>query len=157
VLLQPVLSAEAAPKAAPKLQNVVDGGVTELVSSSVIGSLSSAEKKVETSGFRHECSLSFCQVYTVPLLPPNCCTFSPYAAGISHTVRQFKVTAQACLYLIPHPDSLPCVAQSLEINKRIQRQNNAPVDFPAFVRDGFDIKIMADDYERDNKGLIYKV
>jgi len=69
----------------------------------------------------------------------------------------YKDTAQACLYLVSQPDLLPCVAQSLEINKRIQRQNNAPVDFPAFVRDGFDIKIMADDYERDNKGLIYKV
>lgn len=48
-------------------------------------------------------------------------------------------------------------AQSLENNKRIQKQNNAPLDFPAFLRQGYDIKIMADGYERDDKGLIYKV
>ena len=47
--------------------------------------------------------------------------------------------------------------QSLENNKRIQAQNNAPLDFPTFLRQGYDIKIMADGYERDDKGLIYKV
>ena len=47
--------------------------------------------------------------------------------------------------------------QSLENNRRIQTQNNAPLDFPAFVRQGYDIKIMADGYDRDEKGLIYKV
>ena len=46
--------------------------------------------------------------------------------------------------------------QSLENNRRIQAQNNAPQDFPAFVRNGYDIKIMADGYDRDDKGLIYK-
>ena len=53
--------------------------------------------------------------------------------------------------------SLHCVAQSLENNRRIQAQNNAPIDFPSFVRQGYDIKIMADGYDRDDKGLIYKV
>ena len=47
--------------------------------------------------------------------------------------------------------------QALENNRRIQAQNNAPPDFPAFVRNGFDIKIMADGYDVDEKGLIYKV
>ena len=47
--------------------------------------------------------------------------------------------------------------QALENNRRIQAQNNAPRDFPAFVRQGYDIKIMADGYDIDDKGLIYKV
>ena len=47
--------------------------------------------------------------------------------------------------------------QALENNRRIQAQNNAPPDFPAFVRQGYDIKIMADGYDVDDKGLIYKV
>ncbi len=40
--MQPALTA----RAAPKLKEVVDGGVTELVPSSIIGSLSAADKKV---------------------------------------------------------------------------------------------------------------
>ena len=98
----------------------------------------------------------FVRVYTVPLLPSGHGTFRSYTAGKSHLPANTRTQLR---HVSPdsHPDSLPCVAQSLEINKRIQRQNNAPVDFPSFVRDGFDIKIMADDYERDNKGLIYKV
>lgn len=56
-----------------------------------------------------------------------------------------------------HHLRLCAVIQSLENNRRIQRQNNAPQDFPAFVRQGYDIKIMADGYEIDSKGLIYKV
>ena len=32
-----------------------------------------------------------------------------------------------------------------------------PSDFPSFVRQGYDIKIMADGYDIDEKGLIYKV
>lgn len=47
--------------------------------------------------------------------------------------------------------------QALENNRRIQTQNNVPSDFPAFVRQGYDIKILADDYVVDDKGLIYKV
>ncbi len=48
-------------------------------------------------------------------------------------------------------------AQVLETNRRVQAQNNAPPDFPAFVRQGFDIKVLADGYSVDSKGLIYKV
>lgn len=47
--------------------------------------------------------------------------------------------------------------QALTNNRRIQTQNNVPPDFPAFVRQGYDIKILADDYVIDDKGLIYKV
>lgn len=45
----------------------------------------------------------------------------------------------------------------LDINLRVQRQNGAPSDFPVFVRQGFDIKILADGYTEDAQGLIYKV
>jgi hypothetical protein len=47
--------------------------------------------------------------------------------------------------------------QALANNRRIQAQNNAPSDFPAFVRQGYDIKILADGYEVEESGLIYKV
>ncbi len=47
--------------------------------------------------------------------------------------------------------------QALENNRRIQAQNNVPAGFPAFVRQGYDIKVMADGYDVDEKGLIYKV
>ncbi|CAK0783627.1 hypothetical protein CVIRNUC_006826 [Coccomyxa viridis] len=77
-------------RAASKLKDVVDGGVTVLVPSSTTDSFSPAEKK------------------------------------------------------------------SLENNRRIQQQNNVPSDFPSFVRQGYDIKIMADGYDIDEKGLIYK-
>ena len=51
----------------------------------------------------------------------------------------------------------PAGAQVLETNRRVQAQNNAPPDFPAFVRQGYDIKVLADGYSVDSKGLIYKV
>ncbi|KAL4447299.1 hypothetical protein ABPG77_007332 [Micractinium sp. CCAP 211/92] len=46
--------------------------------------------------------------------------------------------------------------QILEYNLRTQRQNNAPPDFPAFVREGYDMTILADGYQRSPDGLIYK-
>ena len=46
--MQPALPGKAAGRAAPKLKEVVDGGVTELVPSSIIGSLSAADKKVHS-------------------------------------------------------------------------------------------------------------
>ncbi|BDA41338.1 probable FK506-binding protein at C-terminar half [Coccomyxa sp. Obi] len=50
----------------------------------------------------------------------------------------------------------PAEKKALENNRRIQTQNNVPPDFPSFVRQGYDIKILADDYVVDDKGLIYK-
>lgn len=34
-----------------------------------------------------------------------------------------------------------CDKQALELNTRIQQQNAAPVGFPAFVREGFNVKV----------------
>ncbi|XP_022153545.1 peptidyl-prolyl cis-trans isomerase FKBP20-2, chloroplastic isoform X2 [Momordica charantia] len=44
----------------------------------------------------------------------------------------------------------------LEQNKRIQRENNAPDDFPSFVREGFEVKVVAPEtYVKGDSGLIY--
>ena len=45
----------------------------------------------------------------------------------------------------------------LAINKRVQTQNNAPLGFPNFVRDGYEIVILADGYQESQDGLIWKV
>lgn len=47
--------------------------------------------------------------------------------------------------------------QVLAINKRVQTQNNAPLGFPNFVRDGYEIIILADGYSETQEGLIWKV
>ncbi|CAN1272211.1 Peptidyl-prolyl cis-trans isomerase FKBP20-2, chloroplastic [Linum perenne] len=45
----------------------------------------------------------------------------------------------------------------LEQNKRVQRENNAPEEFPNFVREGFEVKVVASDkYVKTESGLIYK-
>ncbi|GAB4823423.1 hypothetical protein N2152v2_010469 [Parachlorella kessleri] len=46
--------------------------------------------------------------------------------------------------------------QVLQNNLRTQRQNNAPLDFPNFVREGYDMTIVADGYQVSPEGLIYK-
>lgn len=43
----------------------------------------------------------------------------------------------------------------LEQNKRIQRENNAPEEFPSFVREGFTVKVVtSDNYVKRDSGLI---
>lgn len=49
-----------------------------------------------------------------------------------------------------------CALQSLAVNRRIQSQNKAPREFPLFVREGYKVKVLADDYIMDKGGLIYK-
>ncbi|GLC73538.1 hypothetical protein PLESTF_001388800 [Pleodorina starrii] len=44
----------------------------------------------------------------------------------------------------------------LSINRRIQTQNRVPGDFPGFVREGFDVKVVGDGYSVAPSGLIYK-
>ncbi|KAI8530888.1 hypothetical protein RHMOL_Rhmol11G0095000 [Rhododendron molle] len=44
----------------------------------------------------------------------------------------------------------------LEQNKRIQRENNAPEDFPSFVREGFQVNVVtSENYVKRDSGLIY--
>jgi len=40
----------------------------------------------------------------------------------------------------------------LGLNRRVQAQNRAPPEFPAFVRDGFDITIVGEGYETTPEG-----
>lgn len=44
--------------------------------------------------------------------------------------------------------------QVLEYNQRIQRQNNAPSGFPSFIRDKFDITVVAADYTVTPEGAL---
>lgn len=47
--------------------------------------------------------------------------------------------------------------QVLEYNKRTQRQNGAPPDFPLFAREGYDMTVLTSDgYKVSPEGLIYK-
>ncbi|KAK4783100.1 hypothetical protein SAY86_007474 [Trapa natans] len=45
----------------------------------------------------------------------------------------------------------------LEQNKRIQRENNVPEDFPSFIREGFEVKVVtSNNYVKRESGLIYR-
>ncbi|XP_024627995.1 peptidyl-prolyl cis-trans isomerase FKBP20-2, chloroplastic isoform X2 [Medicago truncatula] len=45
----------------------------------------------------------------------------------------------------------------LQQNRNIQKQNNAPDDFPNFIREGFEVKVVApDNYITRDSGLIYR-
>ncbi|KHN44560.1 Peptidyl-prolyl cis-trans isomerase FKBP20-2, chloroplastic [Glycine soja] len=45
----------------------------------------------------------------------------------------------------------------LQQNRRIQKENNAPEDFPNFVREGFQVKVVSsDNYIKSDSGLIYR-
>lgn len=44
----------------------------------------------------------------------------------------------------------------LEQNQRIKVLNRAPSDFPAFIRKGYSVQVLADGYKYDDNGLIYK-
>ena len=89
--MQPALTA----RAAPGLKEVVDGGVTELVPSSIIGSLSAAEKKV--------CALStvlllFCgfpvwHTEALHTLLPCCLLTEVYLRGHCHRFPSWCHTA----------------------------------------------------------------
>ncbi|XP_061347801.1 peptidyl-prolyl cis-trans isomerase FKBP20-2, chloroplastic isoform X2 [Gastrolobium bilobum] len=45
----------------------------------------------------------------------------------------------------------------LQQNKRVQKENNAPEDFPSFIREGFEVKVLSsDNYVKSDSGLIYR-
>lgn len=46
--------------------------------------------------------------------------------------------------------------QILLLNKRIQTQNRTAEGFPAFIREGFDVKVIAPGYQVTPEGIIYK-
>eukprot|EP00955_Chlamydomonas_euryale_P086794 364246-Chlamydomonas_euryale.AAC.15 len=46
--------------------------------------------------------------------------------------------------------------QVLLLNKRIQAQNRVALEFPNFIRAGFDVKVVAPGYSITPEGIIYK-
>lgn len=50
----------------------------------------------------------------------------------------------------------PAERQLYQFNKRAQGQNRVPEDFPVFIREGYNIKVIADDYQVSPEGLIYR-
>ncbi|KAF3335516.1 peptidyl-prolyl cis-trans isomerase FKBP20-2 [Carex littledalei] len=45
----------------------------------------------------------------------------------------------------------------LEQNRKMQQANNAPEDFPSFIREGFEVKVVTpENYTKSNSGLIYR-
>ncbi|KAE8720745.1 Peptidyl-prolyl cis-trans isomerase FKBP20-2 [Hibiscus syriacus] len=45
----------------------------------------------------------------------------------------------------------------LEQNRRRQKENNAPEDFPNFIREGFEVKVVtSEDYKKSDSGLKYR-
>ncbi len=75
----------------------------------------------------------------------------------------FALLMNACSSLLQTLGSLQLscdqskYTQVLAINKRVQTQNKAPLGFPNFVREGYEIIILADGYEENQDGLIWKV
>ena len=48
-------------------------------------------------------------------------------------------------------------AKAIENNQKIKQYNNAPEEFPTFVREGYDVKVLtADGFVTQNDGLVYK-
>lgn len=56
----------------------------------------------------------------------------------------------------PSPKSPVDEKRLLDQNRRMQKVNNAPEDFPTFIREGFQVKVITDDkYTTAESGLIY--
>ncbi|PRW56838.1 Peptidyl-prolyl cis-trans isomerase FKBP20- chloroplastic [Chlorella sorokiniana] len=69
------------------------------------------------------------------------------------------IDGQGQTFLVPQSAVAEFTAaqkQLLEYNLRTQRQNNAPLDFPAFIREGYDMTVVADGYVQSPDGLIYR-
>ncbi|ESQ44041.1 hypothetical protein EUTSA_v10006207mg [Eutrema salsugineum] len=112
-----------------------------------------------------------CEKLSLSLSPQSrskrsvCCSLSkePRYQSLSRRNLVYVLVSSSCLF----PDS-PSSAKSkskspyderrlLEQNKRIQRENNAPDEFPNFVREGFEVKVVAsDNYIKADSGLIYR-
>ncbi|CAN7135005.1 unnamed protein product [Brassica rapa subsp. narinosa] len=95
----------------------------------------------------------------------TCCSLSqePKYQSLSRRNVVYVLVSSPCL-LLTLPSSAKTKSKSpyderrlLEQNKRIQRENNAPDEFPNFVREGFEVKVVAsDNYVKADSGLIYR-
>lgn len=77
-------------------------------------------------------------------------------AAASGNIKQAPEDTSELLPFSVADNFTPAQARALELNTRIQQQNAAPVGFPAFVREGFNVKVLADGYTEDKDGLIYR-
>ncbi|CAH2063394.1 unnamed protein product [Thlaspi arvense] len=94
-----------------------------------------------------------------------CCSLSeePNCQSLSRRNLVYVLVSSPCLFTAS-PSSAKAKSKSpyderrlLEQNKRIQRENNAPDEFPNFVREGFEVKVVAsDNYIKADSGLIYR-
>mmetsp|Transcript_5844 Transcript_5844/g.14534 ORF Transcript_5844/g.14534 Transcript_5844/m.14534 type:complete len:218 (-) Transcript_5844:307-960(-) len=50
----------------------------------------------------------------------------------------------------------PSEKQVYALNRRVQAQNRVPDNFPGFIRNGFDVRVVGDGYSMTPSGLIYK-
>nr|VDD10298.1 unnamed protein product [Brassica rapa] len=95
----------------------------------------------------------------------TCCSLSqePKYQSLSRRNLVYVLVTSPCLFATL-PSSAKTKSKSpyderrlLEQNKRIQRENNAPDEFPNFVREGFEVKVVAsDNYVKADSGLIYR-
>lgn len=88
----------------------------------------------------------------------------PHANQAECRSRSLSTTLCTLILLMPparisHSHTLPphlrVQKQVLEYNLRTQRQNSVPPDFPAFVRQGYDMTILADGYTVGGLGLFH--
>jgi FKBP-type peptidyl-prolyl cis-trans isomerase len=87
-----------------------------------------------------------------------------FNCSLSRRSLVYVLVASPCLLLPALSSSAKTKSKSpyderrlLEQNKRIQRENNAPDEFPNFVREGFEVKVLAsDNYIKADSGLIYR-
>lgn len=77
----------------------------------------------------------------------------PQSMHSSTTPTPNQHLTRALLLPLPHlpPLRLPAL-QVLTLNRRIQAQNRVPVDFPGFVREGFNVKVLGDGYVTEPSG-----
>lgn len=75
-------------------------------------------------------------------LPPNS---SPIPEGEAFSIKEADVAQLSA-----------SERQVYALNRRIQLQNRVPPGFPGFIRKGFDLLVVGDDYSMTPSGLIYK-
>ncbi|WIA34136.1 hypothetical protein OEZ86_012500 [Tetradesmus obliquus] len=85
---------------------------------------------------------------------------APAAAAAPATTITEKITNEGAIRLATSEQATrnmtPTDKQVFALNGRVQAQNRAPIDFPAFIRQGFDITVVGDGYVMDADGLIFK-
>ena len=156
VLVQAGRGAQAATS-----QQSLEGGVTELLSSTDTNKFTINEKQA--------CFFP-CHCKSIPLIICACVAGSDSSMHfgawrqkshlcqeIGNAIYEIWYIAGANLVLVEIELTSIAFLQLLEINRRVHKQNNVPPEFPLFVRNGFNIKVVADGYETAPSGLIYKV